>query len=251
MFSIAVSRRIRNLDLLHRNVLYHQGCASTKSISKCTFGSRVCLPSRFELITQIKSNDLNLFLYRRRLSTTSSHPESTLLVHYQGEFANKLKWLRRVSFGSSVVSVFVIPFVMLTGVAGTGSIPLVGQAVIISTALVTSLSSTLFLHMVTHPYVVSLKELYLENPNKNVDSNGTEIEKNMQVQSRESSDRQLTVTRINVMGMFEETKFNLSEASRNQLSNPFASVKIQNKHFYIFGGNISDEQVRKALCNEQ
>jgi hypothetical protein len=87
---------------------------------------------------------------RGAIDTPLNENSSKKLV-YEGQFGGKLKWLRRVSFASSLLSVTGIPIIVFSGIGG-GSIPLAGQVVIVGTALFTSLSSTAFLHAGTHDY---------------------------------------------------------------------------------------------------
>lgn len=176
-------------------------------------------------------------LYSRRFVSTAvvkeglsgdQQPPSLVQEIYKGEFARKLQWLRRVSFTSSVVSLIGIPTVALVGIGG-GSVPLVGQVMIVGTALFTSLSSTAFLHLVTKPYCASLT----------VVSTGTSDE-----------DRLFRATRVNIFGNIEVTEFTLKEATRITGGHPFASVQIKGQYFYIFGGKIDDVPIRRALTNE-
>ena len=164
-------------------------------------------------------------------SSQQSSSSSSEQVLYKGEFARKLTWLRRVSFASSVVSLIGIPTVAFIGIGG-GSVPLVGQVMIVGTALFTSLSSTAFLHVVTTPYCESLVEL----------SSGP---------GTATAEKRMRATRINIYGNLETTDFTLKDATKlTSGGHPFASVKIKDRFFYIFGGKIEDVSLRRLLTNE-
>jgi hypothetical protein len=90
---------------------------------------------------------------------------------------------------------------------------------------------------VTSPYVIQLSELCQTG----VDKEGADAE----------ADRTFVATRINVFGLLEDTKFHLKDAVRiTSGGHPFASVKVDGKNLYIFGGKIADERLRRALTNE-
>jgi hypothetical protein len=65
-----------------------------------------------------------------------------------------------------------------------------------------------------------------------------------------SLDRKFKATRCNLFGNPVATEFTLRQADR-KVSNPFASFQVQSAgSFYIFGGEIKDGAVRKALTKE-
>jgi len=151
---------------------------------------------------------------------------------YEGIFAGKLRWLRRVSFLSSVVSMAGFPLVYLYG-ATTSSIPVIGQFMIVGTALFTSLSSTLFLQAITHPYVFQLHELIEE---RSEDTN--EVKEKL---------RRFRASRLNVFGNATFCEFEISEAEKIAASvHPFATFKVKNKLHYVFDVK-KDEALNRRL----
>ena len=154
-----------------------------------------------------------------------SHVEPILI--YEGIFAGKLRWLRRVSLLSSVVSMFGFPLVYFYG-ATTSSIPVIGQFMIVGTALFTSMSSTLFLQAITHPYVFQLHELRDET-----------------IDDKEKR-RKFLASRLNVFGNSTFCEFEISEAEKIAASvHPFATFKVKDKLHYVF--NVKDEALNKRL----
>jgi len=107
-----------------------------------------------------------------------------------------------------------------------------GQVAIGGTALLTSLSSTVFLQAVTHPYVTSMHEIIDESACEN----------------DPIAVRKFRATRLDIFGRFVSTDFVLSDAQRiTGSAHPFASVQIKGQFFYIFGKNIDDVQIRHGL----
>ena len=155
---------------------------------------------------------------------------------YTGEFGRRLVWLRRVSFGSSMLSMIGIPVVAFAGL-GTGSVPFLGQVMIVGTALFTSLSSTAFLHLVTRPYCVSLARLPPPAPAPG----GTAA----------TADPAFRATRVNLFGNLDATDFTMKDAVKvTSGGHPFASVNIKGQNFYIFGGKLDDTLMKRTLTNE-
>ena len=123
----------------------------------------------------------------------------------------------------------------------TSSISLVGQVAIAGTAALTSLSSTLFLHLITHPYVATLVE---------IKSDGI-IPTNVQGMTEPNNERKLIVSRVNIFGNLSYSTFYLSEAVKVTSSvHPFASFKLKDNYFYIFGGKLEDSEIRQKLAKD-
>ena len=110
---------------------------------------------------------------------------------------------------------------------------MVGQIALSSTVLLASMSSTLLLHVVTLPYVVALHEI---KPSQEQSDNNL---------------RRFRAKRFNLIGNHVETEFTLGDVSNADVANPFASFKHKTDgYFYIFGGNIPDDVIRKSLTRE-
>ena len=220
-------RQAETLDLIDKKAQLFQHSSSVPIIMFCRRTSRIALFAP-NLNRWRFSSIRSLATVEQPSSSSSSLSE---LVLYKGEFARKLTWLRRVSFASSVVSLIGIPTVAFIGIGG-GSVPLVGQVMIVGTALFTSLSSTAFLHVVTTPYCVSLVEL----------PSGPETS---------TSEKTMRATRLNIYGNLETTDFTRKDAIKlTSGGHPFASVRIKDRFFYIFGGKIEDVSLRRLLSNE-
>jgi hypothetical protein len=90
--------------------------------------------------------------------------ENTLInnskIIYKALFAGNLKMLKRISVFGTVVSVIGMPFMLTMEIS---SIPYAGQIAIASTALFTSVGSTIFLKVITHPYVTVMYENFGNN----------------------------------------------------------------------------------------
>lgn len=158
------------------------------------------------------------------------------IILYEGAYSTKLRYLRIISFGSSLFCTVGLPLGLCFTNIG-GSVPFVGQLLIASTAMLISLSSTGFLQVVTHPYTVVLREI----PQVVGESGVVDLDK-----------RVFRATRINFYGKFVETEFMMKDASRiTTSSQPFASVKIKGSYFYIFGRHMDDIALRHALTNEE
>ena len=174
----------------------------------------------------------------RALCVGATGPEQTQvpkaarrLLVYEGQFGVKLRWLRRVSLSSAVVSVVGFPVAFQFGVSLESSIPLVGQFMIAGTAIFTSLSSTLFLQAITSPYVVQLYEIVPDNASS-------------------SSDRQFEATRTNIFGSLVSSKFSLADVEKaNAGSHPFATFKDKksNNYYYTWKHAITDPTLKEKL----
>jgi len=144
---------------------------------------------------------------------------------YEGKFSTRLQWLRRVSLGSTVVSVVGFPLAFQLGAGGGLAMPLVGQLMIAGTAIFTSLSSTIFLQTLTSPYVAKLYSL-------------------------DQQRQQLLAHRVNLFGNLEPFTFSLSQVEKVTASvHPFASFRAGNRFFYIHTAAMGDDanDVRKKL----
>ena len=144
---------------------------------------------------------------------------------YDGKYRAKLQWLRRVSFSSSVLSIFGFPIAFHLGAAA--SMPLIGQIMIAGTAVLTSVSSTIFLQTITSPYVGQLKELH---------------------EFRHLPDqRRFSAQRIDLFGNIKTTEFQLKHVERvNSSLHPFATFcDAEKKEFYyIFGDDVLDATLK-------
>jgi hypothetical protein len=153
-------------------------------------------------------------------------PEPTVI--YEGIFAGKLRHLRIFSLGSALLSAFGLPLAMTIS---SGAVPLVGQIAIIGTAVCISVSSTVFLQLVTAPYVAKLIEIPpLE---------GVEVD---------FEERVFKATRIDMFGRFIVNEFQMKDVIKDE-QHPFASVIIKGHYHYIFGGDM-DASLRHRLTSE-
>lgn len=150
------------------------------------------------------------------------------ILLYEGEFTPNIRRLRIVSMGSSLLSAFGMPLALTIS---TGSVPLIGQIAIISTALCISLSSTLFIQLVTFPYVTRLVEIPpLEGVNVDFE------------------DRVFKATRINVFAQYKVQEFKMKDVVKDD-NHPFASVKVNGSYYYIDGADL-DVTLRHRFSNE-
>eukprot|EP01038_Epipyxis_sp_PR26KG_P006812 gene6812-9328_t len=158
--------------------------------------------------------------------TNDSNKNELPKLLYVGEYAKKLKWLRRISFTSSFL---IVAFMPVAATVNFGVVPIVAQLAIATTGLVTSLFSTMLLHGVSTPYVTSLKEIPPINP--------------------VTSERTFIVTRLSIVGRFIDNTFELSQAEKSTV-HPFGSFRIKgtNKYFYVFGGTLTDPFVRQTFA---
>jgi len=163
--------------------------------------------------------------------------EEELVLIYEGQFWKKLRWLRRVSISSSILSLIGMPLLLYMN---KKNVVMMGQVAIGGTALISTLSSTVFLQTVTHPYVTSLYEVKRSNVFESIDA------------PIASTPRKFRALRLDLLGRSVVTDFVLSDAKKvtDASSHPFSSVKIKNQYFYIFGKAIEDKVVREALTKE-
>ncbi len=163
---------------------------------------------------------------------TNSAPEkpSEVLV-YTAKYCNKMKWLRRVSLGSSFLSIIFLVSLLLQNsqfseqmlfhnfqplslTLDSGLMPILGQAVIASTVLCTSMGSTGFLALVGHPYVGTLHELYPQ-----AEVNG-------------KPERRFKASKFNLFGNKKYSEFTLKDIQKNP-KNPFASFQVEKKGEFV------------------
>ena len=108
-----------------------------------------------------------------------------------------------------------------------------GKLAIISTALFTSLSSTVLLAGVTHPYVISIHELPSDT-------------------NKEIPERRFLAKRVTIFGREKATEFLLSDVDNRNVAHPYASFKLKsnNNSFYVFGPLLKDESIRNILSKD-
>jgi len=160
---------------------------------------------------------------------------------YVGKYGGKLKTLRRVSISTAIVSLCGFPLIYMLGIDNS-SISLVGQFAIVGTAFMTSSTSTAFLHYITGPYVLEMKEFTKEN---------------------KMEDRFFEVSRVNLFGNSYHTSFKLSSIEKvNPTQHPFASFeaidfdprrkdsekgKGKKSYYYVFGEDLSDKSLQQKM----
>jgi hypothetical protein len=161
-------------------------------------------------------------VYGRRMCSSSA--ASTV---YEGKFAAKLHLLKRISFGTCMLSVTGLPTLFLTGQIPTSISP-TGQIAIVCTALVSSVGSTVLLHLITHPYVSKLLRL----PSKN----GGEVNKKGEYEAHTFTYRGSTM----------RTRFTAKDVMYVGVQvHPFANVRARHKLLYLFPPDIQD----RLLCD--
>ena len=158
------------------------------------------------------------------------------VVVYEGLFGGKLRWLRRISVTSTIVSLIGFPYVYAFGLPTT-NVSMAGQIAIVGTALTTSSLSTVLLQTITHPYVFELVEL-----------------------NTGDGDREFSASRINIFGNLTSTTFKLSQVKRvTAARHPFASFEANSNFYYVFGGQkqgstnkgiLKDKSLISVLTNE-
>jgi hypothetical protein len=179
-----------------------------------------------KLCMKVVVSQLSTDPYWGKEKNVNAPPEP--IVIYEGIFAGKLRHLRIFSLGSALLSVFGLPLAMTIS---SGNVSLVGQIAIISTAICISVSSTVFLQLVTAPYVAKLIEIPpLE---------GVEVD---------FEDRVFKATRIDMFGRFVVNEFQMKDVIKDE-QHPFASVIIKGHYHYIFGGDM-DASLRRRLTGE-
>ena len=146
-----------------------------------------------------------------RAASSSSSSGETI---YSGLFSSRIKWLRRLSLGSSIASASALPLLNVLDiplrVSATGAVAIFG------TAFVTSFSSTIFLHFLTSPYITALRVM--------------DMDKGL-----------LHATRVNMIGGSIESEFNLKDCAKvNSSIHPFASFVVEiesgkKDYYYVYG----------------
>ena len=156
-------------------------------------------------------------------SLIRSRALSTLV--YSGEHAAKIRLLRRVSLFSSVMSGTGLPLLLATS---QSSIDPIAQIAVAATALITTASSTFFIHICTTPYVVALKETSQSMEN--------------------STERSFEATRLNLFGMEQRSEFKIGDVHGvNASTHPFASFSAKGKFYYISEDGLQDPTLKAAL----
>jgi len=175
------------------------------------------------VLRRLKPNGSELLKSGLRLNSATSSPQQgqqqQQLLVYEGKFAGRLRWLRRVSLGSSVVSIVGFPLAFHFGVGGAvaTAVPLVGQFMIAGTAIFTSLSSTLFLQAITSPYVAQLYALDEER-------------------------RKVLAFKVNLFGNLTASTFDISQID-NKFSaslHPFATFRVENRFYYVHEAGMKE-----------
>jgi len=148
-------------------------------------------------------------------STSDDCAKTSKKLLYEGKFAKKLQWLRRVSITSTAASLVGFSLAFFAGVAPS-SIPLTGQVLIAGTAIATSLSSTIFLQTITSPYVA---KLYVSH-NKSGDQSPVLFE----------------AYRITLLGNLVKFNFEKNQVEKvSASSHPFATFRAGGHLFYVHG----------------
>ena len=161
----------------------------------------------------------------RRLSQSVIRTELLSTVVYAGEHADKIRLLRRVSLFSSVMSGTGLPLLLATS---QSSIDPIAQVIVAVTALITTASSTLFIHICTKPYVVALKEL----------SSSPQI----------PTERTFEARQLNLLGMEERSVFKIGDIRQvSASSHPFASFSAGGKFYYVSGDGVQDPTLKAAF----
>ena len=175
---------------------------------------------------------INSLHYRYKLHGTlfirnlSIGPDGEMVNVYKGLFAKNLQFLKRFSVFSSVACTCGLPILLYTS---TANIVMAGKIAIAGTAFVTSVSSTLLIQYCTMPYIISLEELKTDPM---------------------TTDRSFVATRLTMFGSPLITQFKLSEVERiTSTIHPFATFRVRNNMFFVFGSNIADPALRSALTS--
>jgi hypothetical protein len=95
-------------------------------------------------------------ILNRSMSTVQPENENEdKTVAYIGTFGGTLKLLRRVSLCSATLSITSLPMMMVLN----GTAPSLPQLIVIGTAVTASLGSTMFLKLMSFPYVTKFEEI--------------------------------------------------------------------------------------------
>jgi hypothetical protein len=130
----------------------------------------------------------------------------------------------------------------------SGILPVAAQIALAGTVFFTSFSSTVLLQVVAHPYVCTLHEVVpveeFHVGHENV------VPPLVTIPKVETLDRKFKAMRYNMFGRPVVTEFSLRQADKG-VSNPFSSFQVKPVgYFYIFGADIEDPEVRRALTKE-
>ena len=159
----------------------------------------------------------------QRFASSSGDAPPYLL--YSGVFTSKLRFLRRFSLSSTLISM-CIPFALAYQ---ESQIPAIGQAAVIGTALLSSGGSTLCLQLLSSPYVCMLHE------------------KPRDASTNVGEERLFVATRLNMLGNPTTSEFRLSQCARvTAAQHPFASF-VANKNYYYIGRDVKDEKLKEFL----
>lgn len=128
----------------------------------------------------------------------------------------------------------------------SGVLPMAAQMALAGTVFFSSFSSTVLLQVVAHPYVCTLHEVVTSG----TPANAAAASDPAAIGSAASLDRKFKAMRYNMFGQPLVTEFTLRQADRN-VSNPFSSFQVKPAgFFYVYGGEIADLAVRRALTKE-
>jgi hypothetical protein len=156
-------------------------------------------------------------LPRRSLSSKISHKQV-----YTGNFGSKIRWLRRISLSSTIISTSALPVTQAL-MPNLINLSLVGQIAIFSAISLSSFTSTVFLQAVTHAYVHSMVK---------------------------TKDSECIISRINWLGNMEMSKVHLQVLEPVSGSeHPFANFKDgkSGRYFYFEAGTVKEQLFHKQL----
>lgn len=149
---------------------------------------------------------------------------------YEGTFGGTLRLLRRVSLCSASLSVTSLPAMMVLH----GTVPTLPQLVVIGTAVTASLGSTLFLKLMSFPYVTKLVEIEAG------------------IKDSTLLDRKFIAYRISMLGFDYPTEVSVKDVEPVKVTeHPFASFKANGDKFFIFHKVVKDEKLQKYLLDVQ
>lgn len=133
----------------------------------------------------------------------------------------------------------------------SGVLPMAAQIAIAGTLFFSSVSSTALLQVVAHPYVCTLHEVLPAAADGSTPAPAADVEgASSASQAPSQLDRRFKAMRYNWLGKPVVTEFTLRQADRN-VANPFSSFQVKPAgYFYIYGGEIKDVVVRRALTKE-
>ena len=149
---------------------------------------------------------------------------------YQSKFGGRIRYLRRLSFLSSVVSLGFLCGVV-GGFSSQSALNITAQYAIVGGCCFGGLSATLLLKLVTEPYICELYEL-TTNLNKN-----------------ENKDRRFKAIAVNIFGSYINEEFLLNDVK--ETIHPFGSFKVNDRSFYLFGGGIKDDKTLKIALSKK